>query len=77
MQNVIKSKNILIGVTAGIAAYKVCELVRLYKKQGANVKVLMTENAQKFVIASSSIIPNMMSSIFLYLNGLIFLLLHH
>jgi len=49
MQNVIKSKNILIGVTAGIAAYKVCELVRLYKKQGANVKVLMTENAQKFV----------------------------
>ena len=49
MTNSILGKNILIGVTAGIAAYKICELVRGYKKQGANVKVLMTENAQKFV----------------------------
>lgn len=49
MTNSIFGKNILIGITAGIAAYKICELVRLYKKQGANVKVVMTENAQKFV----------------------------
>lgn len=42
-------KNILIGITGGIAAYKVCELIRLYKKQNANVKVIATENALNFV----------------------------
>lgn len=42
-------KNVLIGITGGIAAYKICELIRLYKKQGANVKVLATENALNFV----------------------------
>lgn len=42
-------KNILIGITGGIAAYKVCELIRLFKKNGANVKVIATPNALKFV----------------------------
>lgn len=45
----LKDKNILIGICGGIAAYKVCELVRLFKKDGANVKVIMTKNAAKFV----------------------------
>jgi len=45
----LKNKNILIGVCGGIAAYKVCELIRLLKKNEANVKVIMTENAQKFI----------------------------
>jgi len=45
----IKNKNILIGITGGIAAYKICGLINLMRKEGANVKVVMTEAAQKFV----------------------------
>ncbi len=44
-----KGKNILIGITGGIAAYKICELIRLFKKNGANVKVTATQNALNFV----------------------------
>jgi phosphopantothenoylcysteine decarboxylase/phosphopantothenate--cysteine ligase len=40
---------ILIGVTGGIAAYKVCELVRLLVKDGAQVDVVMTASATRFV----------------------------
>lgn len=43
------SKRILIGVTGGIAAYKVCYLVRELVKEGAEVKVVMTNSATKFV----------------------------
>lgn len=39
----------LLGITGGIAAYKTPELVRLLKKQGADVRVVMTKNAQAFV----------------------------
>ncbi len=42
-------KNILVGVTGGIASYKTCELVRLFVKDGFSVKVMMTESAVKFV----------------------------
>ncbi len=42
-------KNILIGVTGGIAAYKVVEVASLLKKSGANVKIIMTHNATEFV----------------------------
>ena len=45
----IEGKNVLLGVTAGIAAYKSCDLVRLFQKQGANVKVVLTPNAKEFV----------------------------
>jgi len=44
-----QDKNILLGVTGGIAAYKSVELLRLFKKAGANVTVIMTDSAQKFV----------------------------
>ena len=44
-----EGKNILIGITGGIAAYKICELIRLFKKNGANVKVTATPNALHFV----------------------------
>ena len=44
-----RNKNVLIGITGGIAAYKILELIRLYKKNNANVKVIMTENATNFV----------------------------
>lgn len=42
-------KKILIGVTGGIAAYKVVEVASLLKKSGANVKIIMTRNATEFV----------------------------
>ena len=45
----LKDKNILLGITGGIAAYKVCSLIRLYKKAGANVRVVVTPNALNFV----------------------------
>ncbi|WAM34770.1 bifunctional phosphopantothenoylcysteine decarboxylase/phosphopantothenate--cysteine ligase CoaBC [Caldicellulosiruptor morganii] len=45
----LKDKNILIGMCGGIAAYKVCELIRLLVKCGSNVKVIMTKNAKKFI----------------------------
>jgi len=46
---VLRGKHILVGVTGGIAAYKVCYLVRDLKKSGADVRVIMTEAAAKFV----------------------------
>lgn len=45
----MQNKNILIGITGGIAAYKICELVRLFKKNGANIKVVVTPSALEFV----------------------------
>lgn len=45
----LKNKNVLIGICGGIAAYKVCELIRLLRKLEANVKIIMTQNAQKFI----------------------------
>ena len=41
--------NIVLGITAGIAAYKTPQLVRLLTKKGHNVKVILTENAKEFV----------------------------
>ncbi len=49
MANIIKSKNIVLGVCGGIAAYKSVELLRLLVKAGAEVRVLMTANASHFV----------------------------
>ena len=45
----LKGKNILIGITAGIAAYKICELIRMFKRQEANVRVITTPNALNLV----------------------------
>lgn len=45
----IKDKNIVIGISGGIAAYKSAELLRLIQKQDANVRVVMTHNAGYFV----------------------------
>ncbi|MDA0986186.1 MAG: bifunctional phosphopantothenoylcysteine decarboxylase/phosphopantothenate--cysteine ligase CoaBC [Bacteroidetes bacterium] len=47
--NIFQNKNILIAVTGGIAAYKMCSVVRLLKKENANIKVIMTEAATQFV----------------------------
>ncbi len=45
----LKGKHILIGVTGGIAAYKTATIIRLLVKDGAEVKVIMTEHAKEFI----------------------------
>lgn len=45
----LKGKTVVLGVSGGIAAYKVCELVSRLKKAEADVHVVMTENAARFV----------------------------
>ena len=45
----LKGKTVLIGITGAIAAYKTCELIRLFKKNNAIVKVIVTPNALNFV----------------------------
>jgi phosphopantothenoylcysteine decarboxylase/phosphopantothenate--cysteine ligase len=47
----LKNKHILLGITGGIAAYKCAQLVRLFVKEGALVKVVMTKAAEDFVTA--------------------------
>ncbi len=47
--NSLKNKNIIIGITSSIAAYKVLDLIKKLRKLDANVHVIMTENATKLV----------------------------
>ena len=49
----LAQRRILLGVSAGIAAYKSCELVRRLREQGAEVRVAMTEGATHFVGATT------------------------
>ena len=49
MTKILAGKNIILGVSGGIAAYKSVELLRSMTKQGADVRVLMTRNACRFV----------------------------
>ena len=47
--NSIKNKNILLCVTGSIAAYKACDLLRILRKEGANVQVAMSSSALQFI----------------------------
>ena len=47
--SVMKNKKILICVTGSIAAYKACEIVRILRKEDADVQVMLSESAQEFV----------------------------
>ena len=47
--SILSGKHVLLGITGGIAAYKSAFLVRLLKKSGADVKVIMTPEAEHFV----------------------------
>ena len=49
----LSGKHLVVGMTGGIAAYKVCELVRRLQDAGATVQVVMTDGAQKFVTATT------------------------
>lgn len=45
----LEGKTVLIGITGGIAAYKICELIRKFQKSGAATRVVCTPNAMNFV----------------------------
>ena len=45
----LTGKRVLIGITAGIAAYKICELIRMFRRKNADVRVIVTPNAYNFV----------------------------
>ena len=45
----LQDKTVLIGITGGIAAYKICELIRKFQKAGAKTRVVCTPNALNFV----------------------------
>ena len=64
--SVLSGKNVLLGVTAGIAAYKSAFLVRLFVKIGANVKVVMTPASKDFVtpLTLSTLSKNEVHSVF-------------
>ncbi len=47
----LEGKNVILGITGGIAAYKSAFLTRLLVKEGADVKVIMTPNAKEFITA--------------------------
>lgn len=49
MDNLLRGKNIIIGICGGIAAYKTPQLVRLLKKEGANVRIALTSGGTRFV----------------------------
>jgi len=49
----MSGKNIILGVTGGIAAYKAPDLVRRLRERGANVQVVMTRSAREFVTETS------------------------
>ena len=46
---ILQDKNIVLGITGGIAAYKTPELVRRLKDHGANIRVVMTQGAKAFI----------------------------
>ena len=48
-RNLLEGKKILLGVTGSIAIYKSLELIRLFIKAGAKVKVIMSEEAKRFI----------------------------
>lgn len=47
--SILSGKNILLGISGGIAAYKTASLVRLFVKLGADVKVVMTPSSKDFI----------------------------
>lgn len=49
MMQSFSNKNILLCITGGIAAYKSAEILRLFKKNGADIRIVMTEAAKEFI----------------------------
>ena len=49
MKKILENRRILVGLSGGVACYKTCELVSRLVQSGAEVRVVMTENARRFV----------------------------
>ena len=47
--NILTEKNILLGITGSIAAYKAADITSRLKKEGCNVKVVMTKSSELFI----------------------------
>ena len=64
--SILSGKNILLGISGGIAAYKTASLVRLFVKSGANVKVVITPAAKDFItpLTLSTLSKNPVHSLF-------------
>jgi phosphopantothenoylcysteine decarboxylase/phosphopantothenate--cysteine ligase len=45
----LRAKEVVLGITGSIAAYKACDLVRLYRRKGFNVSCVMTREAEAFI----------------------------
>ena len=78
----LKDKNIILCVTGSIAAYKACELLRLLRKEEANVQVIMSKTAENFIgkatfaaLSNNQVLTNLFDAflIYLYNNSLLFL----
>jgi len=69
--SVLSGKKIVLGITAGIAAYKTASLVRLFIKQGAEVKVVMTPASKDFItpLTLSTLSKNPVTSVFYELEA--------
>ena len=52
--NILMNKNILLGITGSIAAYKAAEITSILKKEGCDVKVVMTKSAHELSIQQSN-----------------------
>ena len=51
--NILMNKNILLGITGSIAAYKAAEITSKLKKEGWDVKVVMTKSSASFITETS------------------------
>ena len=60
----MKNKKILIIVTGSIAAYKSCEVIRLLRREGAVVQVMMSKSAQEFVGKRLDVWPRLVDRLF-------------
>ena len=47
--NILKNKNILICITGSIAAYKACDIIRILRKEGAQIQIVISKAAQEFI----------------------------
>jgi phosphopantothenoylcysteine decarboxylase/phosphopantothenate--cysteine ligase len=47
--HLFKNKHVLVGITGGIAAYKITELIRYLVTEGAEIRVVMSRAAEKFI----------------------------
>ena len=48
-----KNKNILLCITGSIAAYKACDIIRFLRKEEAQVQIMLSKSAEKFIVIAT------------------------